>query len=350
MVGSVKKVMGEVTEMLNYAMNEQSWEVFSSVQRNLELHPSSFPYCGVKHLYDFMQEAPSPVTSDSFGGSYFMNVGTLVHVLIQRAVGMSGKVWGHWKCSLHDKGLCGYEDLETLSVYHDCPVCGQFCDYEEIGYNIDGLLVGHQDCLFEDSDGDFWVLDYKTCMLMKAQKHKKDGVTLAGNNGYRAQQTTYCTLAHKTYGKSHGIRPKGWILVYMPRDVPFQFCLYGEDVSSALKKETWERICHDMSALEVVLDAKEFSEIEPLIASKPCKSMSHYNETMASLYGVCSLLPVCFNKKALNQTLKMEMDGNVLLPMRKTYAIAIKGQKELLNDVRKAQKKYHKITKNGLEE
>lgn len=327
MAATVKKLIPQLRAYIDKAMNEATVDEFNRHHRRLELHPSSFPYCGIRDIYEFVQQAPAPMTPQTFAGSYFTSVGTLVHTLIQTFMGMGGRVWGHWKCSQAEHG-CNYEFMHDISPYHDCPQCGHSCVYEEIGFRIEELLDGHMDCLFEDEDGDFWIVDYKTTLLMKANKHAKDGTTLANNVTYRAQQRTYVTLTHRVYGKSHNIKPKGWILVFLPRDIPFQFAFHGEDVSLEEKKETWERISHDMDALAQVLDATCYDDVAGLVDTKPCKCKADYVANMANPYSECPLLPICFNKKQLVNTLKDEIDDNVLLPMRKTILIAIKEIKD----------------------
>ncbi len=333
------EVLEDIKEYVGHAVNEALSPEPSRLQRRLELHPSSFPYCPLRHLFNSLQEAPAHVGMTGFSSEYFTSVGTLVHSLIQRFMAIGGRVWGHWKCVHHDSGLCRYSDLEELSPYHDCPVCGSRCEYEEVGYNINNLLIGHQDCMYEDKKGRFWVIDYKTCMLMKAQKHAKDGVTLSKNVVYRAQQRSYVALAHRKYGKTYGIKPRGWVLVYLPRDNPFQFQVYGQVVSLEEKKQVWNQIHVDMESLTTVLDATCFEDIEHLIPLKPCKSMEHYRETVHDDYNPCPLTAVCFNSQ-LVPTLKSEMKGHVLLPIRKHLTEAIHNSKLAIQSVKKAQSKH----------
>ena len=325
--------ISELSSYADSAMNEHTWLSYPRLKRALEIHPSGFPYCPLKTLYGMLQGDLQPVGETSFATEYFTSIGTLVHTLIQTAMGLGGRVWGHWACSQKEHGRCDYEDLEELTTYHPCPKCGSHCVYEEIGYDIDGVLIGHQDCLFELSDGSFWIVDYKTCMLRKAEKHAMDGETLAGNNVYRAQQRTYTTLAHRKYGKSHGIKPKGWILMYMPRDNPFRPAFYGEEVSADEKREIWERILVDIDAHVAILDATCFEDIEYLIDEKPCTSLKHYKEYMESPYEECPLLSVCFNRKQLRNTLRDEMDGHVLLPLRQTIHNLIDEQNLIYREI-----------------
>lgn len=329
-------VLEEVHSYIQVAMEETLSPEENWVQRQLELHPSSFPYCPLKHMYSALQRRPEAFGNVTFGDTYFVSVGRLVHLLIQRFMGLGGRVWGHWKCVHHDSGKCKYQDLEEISAYHNCPVCGNRCEYEEVGHNIDDVLIGHQDCLYEDSNNNFWILDYKTCTLLKAQKHVKDGVTLSKNNVYRAQQRAYVTLSHRKYAKSHGIRPKGWILVYLPRDNPFNFQLYGEVVSIEEKKQIWEQIDMNIQAVTDVLDAESYKDIKKWIPLKPCSSLAQYKETVHDEHNPCPLTAVCFNGQ-LENTLKNEMEGHVLLPLRQHYHKAMDLQRKVMAQVKKAQ-------------
>lgn len=292
--------------------------------RRLELHPSGGRYCGVRDMYDWLTEDHAPINHKKFMEVYFTSVGTLVHEIIQRFAGKGGRVWGHWKCQHFP--ACDYK-APDIGPYHACPSCGSACDYDEIGFRLslagdvletggDALLDGHSDCLYQDADGNFWCLDYKTCLLMKAQKHRYDGKTLGSNVIYRYQQRVYTTLYHRKYGKSHGIKPKGWLLVYLPRDIPSELAFHGELVSFEEKKEIWKSLLADTSALNTVLNAKDYEAMENVIRTKPCQSLSHYKETMENPYSPCPLLPVCFNNQ-LGSIMKNEMEmGSDLLPMR----------------------------------
>lgn len=322
--------LNDLKNTLSNAMNTQVASEFPSFRRDLELHPSGFPYCPLRTLHEFLNKDYSPTGETTFSGSYFTSVGTLVHTLIQRFMGMSGRVWGHWHCRNEN---CSYK-TKKISKYHECPDCGSQLEYDEIGYMLGGTLSGHQDCLFEDSNGNFWVVDYKTCLLSKAMKHAANGKELAGNNTYRAQQETYVALCQKRFKKffeKQGIKfsVKGYILVYMPRDIPFQFQFVANEVPPERKKEVWETICRNIEEHNAILDAESFSDIEHLIADKPCKSIEDYRNNMASPYSECPLLGVCFREKQLKGYIKEEMNDSLALPLRKTIHIAIEEQKKV---------------------
>jgi hypothetical protein len=282
----------------------------SRLNRPFELHPSSFPYCGIRHIYGITQEGIAATSCSTFAGSYFLEVGTLVHSLIQRFMAKGGKVYGQWSCP-----HCRWS-TEEITTYPDggCPKCGKEVAYEEIPIEIDGILYGHIDCLFETSDGTFWLPDYKTTMLMKNEKHMRTGDVYPYVSN-RTQIRAYVVLIHYLYGKKYGFKPKGWILCYIPRDNPFRPVFVHEVVTPKEKAEIWERIQHDMDAFRTVINAENFEEIEHLIETKPCASLQQYRNEMDTGYGDCPLLSVCFNKKALRSTLNKAMAGNVNLPL-----------------------------------
>ena len=327
---AMKTALNDLKNTLTAAMNQEVAAEFPSFKRDLELHPSGFPYCPLRELHNLLNKDYSPTATTTFSGQYFVSVGTLVHELIQRFMGKTGKVWGHWKCRNKN---CDYHTTD-ISTYHSCPKCGSETDYEEIGYLLGKTLSGHQDCLFEDSNGNFWVVDYKTCLLSKAIKHAANGTELAGNNTYRAQQETYVALCQRRFRKFFKAldKPfvvKGYILVYMPRDNPFQFQFVYNEVSKERKAEVWETICQNIEDHNTILDAETFEDVEHLIEHKPCSSIKDYNAKMASPYHECPLLGICFNKRHLTAHLRDEVEDSLVMPLRKTIHIAIEEQEKL---------------------
>ncbi len=326
----IDTALSDLKNTLTFAMNEEGSLDFQSYKRQLEIHPSSFPYCPLREMHNLLNHSFSPLAETTFSSNYFVNVGTLVHTLIQRYMGKSGKVWGLWKCRNRN---CNHEDNE-LSLYHDCPKCGSEMYYEEIGYSLKKTLSGHQDCLFQDSSGNFWVVDYKTCLLSKAIQHSMDGETLAGNNTYKAQQTAYVALCQRKFKKFFAERDipfqvKGYILVYMPRDIPFQFQFVYEEVSDEIKEQTWKTILKNIEQHNTILDATSFKDIEHLIKEKPCSSFKQYKEEVANAYHECPLASICFNARQLKQTLYDDIEDSTKLPLRKTIMLAIEEQKEM---------------------
>ena len=321
MPDTIDGLIEELSTYMKDAMDKVTCSQPARHTRRLELHPSGGRYCPLRDIYDWATTEKSTTEQVTFSSTYFTSVGTLVHEMIQQFTAKGGKVWAYWSCP-----RCKYESSE-IAPYHDCPSCGGETSYRETGFLLDKdgqlqdektedtRLDGHSDALYQDRDGNFWVLDYKTCLLQKARKHKLDGQTLAGNTHYQYQQLCYTTLYHVKYSRL-GIKPKGWLLVYLPRDIPFELAFHGKMVTPSEKKAMWESILHDIDALQAVLDAKDYRDIQHLVETKPCKSLDDYRKTMSSPYSECPLKPVCFNDRHLRSALKEALDDNVLLPMR----------------------------------
>ena len=336
-----------VADLKNYltqAMNENTLPEMQRYARDIEIHPSSFPYCALKTGYDLLQRNYDPVKHSDFPMNYFTTIGTVVHTLIQNFMGVGGRVWGHWICSNKHYG-CPYTKLDEISPYHECPICGGTLAYEEIGYNEgNGVLVGHQDCLFEDVNGHFWIVDYKTTMLKKSLNHQRDRETLAGNITYHSQQTSYVVLCRRKYGHL-GIKPRGYMLVFLPRDNPFMFQIVPYLMSMKEIKEKDAIIDRDMVLHTQLLNAKTYIDIVPLIEAKPCTSRKHYDSTMRSDFGECPLLDVCFKPKLLRKTLKAEFDDSAFLPLRKHLYAAEKAVTQEKNRIRELVKNYERNNK-----
>lgn len=325
----IKFVVSELSDTVKTAMQDVSRYELQRLNRLYEIHPSSFPYCPLRELYNLIERDFNVIEERTFAETYFTSVGTLVHTLIQNYIGKTGRMWGYWKCSQPE---CSYE-CKKLSVYHDCPDCGSDLDYVEIGYTYKGVLSGHSDGLYEDSKGNFWVTDYKTCLLSKAQQHRRDGVTLAGNNTYAAQQKAYVTLCQRKFRK-RGIKIKGYILIYIPRDIPFQIQFVAVKVDADTKRETWKNIVKSVENHNIILDATSWQDIRPLLKDKPCSSLADYNKTMSSPYSECPLLKCCFNERNLENKLKRIVSEAVVLPLRNRIAEAIKDQNDYVESLK----------------
>ena len=156
MPNELEVLKDELTEYFTSHMQESTHPEFSSPARHLQIHPSGGRYCPLRDIYTWVTDPLSFQRDATFAGVYFMNVGTLVHELIQRFAAKGGRIWGHWKCQ--HSPACSYA-TDDIQPYHDCPRCGSACDYEEVGFllNKEGelltskksaLLDGHSDGLY----------------------------------------------------------------------------------------------------------------------------------------------------------------------------------------------------------
>ena len=167
-----------------------------SPKRAYELHPSSFPYCGLQHWFKIMKFGGVDEWQElDFNGDFYTSNGTTTHELIQEWLGKGKKLVGNWTCK--DKKCKG---KRKFSVYKPCPKCDGEMAYHELGVKFGKFTTGHLDGLFFfEEDGKYYVIDYKTCGFEAMQKHLS-GVEKIFPYSYNvAQIESYCYYLEKQY-------------------------------------------------------------------------------------------------------------------------------------------------------
>lgn len=281
--------------------------------RHDRLRVSGFPYCGLKHVRKRLtcddtdegvelEEGLREGEKVTFGMKYYTSVGTQTHRYIQYAMGHSAQILGLWKCVTPK--CPGANDLGYDNI---CPVCKRPRDYEELTVKRGKHLTGHIDGVWRAADGRYYIIDYKTSSVKAIRENHVTGFLPYKKNV--AQIMAYCALVEKDFG----IEISGWILMYVARDNPMVTTLpLGRLISRKAKAKILERIDTWDRHYGTVMSAKKWSQIETLIAEKPCKT---YEEYMASAYhsglGGCTLgiSGVCFNAKRLRETLKEDWEN-----------------------------------------
>jgi hypothetical protein len=110
-----------VSELLE--ADRKEWE-----RRDAELHPSSFPFCGLRYAYDYNEREDDPVIVQEFGRDYFLNAGHVFHAALQKWMGRSGQMIGDWHC-LECKTKHKFKTKPEK-----CRKCGgQHLEYHELG-------------------------------------------------------------------------------------------------------------------------------------------------------------------------------------------------------------------------
>ena len=155
--------------------------------------------------------------------AYYVTVGSAVHTVMQNYLSRSGKFLADYYCK-----RCG--TYYPLSHVHSC--CGHPTEYEEV--QISFLRIGgHIDGIFQDSQGHYWILDFKTTSMKSApEKQKKPG------DAYSEQVESYAYLLYRQYG----IRVKGAILCFLPRDNPRTPVLWVKELGKVHFREIHERL------------------------------------------------------------------------------------------------------------
>lgn len=198
---STKKINNVVQDLVHdYAQAIESTTHSSKVNptRVLYLRPSQLPFCPIEF---FINHASKGLyRSMGLAGSLYVNMGTVVHTVLQQYLVKSGKILGNYKC--HE---CG--KFHKFSFKTEC--CDFPTSYEELEINWKGIH-GHIDAVYKYK-GKLYILDFKTTSVAQAPKKQKDpGIT------YREQIETYAYLFELQYKE----RIEGIMDAFIIRDNP----------------------------------------------------------------------------------------------------------------------------------
>jgi hypothetical protein len=260
-------------------------------RREGELHPSSFPFCGLRYAYELEHRDADPVIRQDFGRDYYLPAGTVFHSAIQKWLGRSGTILGDWKC-LH----CGR--THKLQTKPDaCRKCkGTHLEYHELGGSYGKNLHWHTDGVLKTEDIGNWVIDYKSTSTFAIDQHRKTQ-NLFPYSSNRFQIETYIPLIEKTYE----LPIAGWLLVYAARDSPssYKLVVVGSAVSQKQKDALLLRLDtadRDWSVARKVL-TKPIAVYKRLAQSKLCADKDYYDMVVHDKYSPCPLSKVCFGSK-----------------------------------------------------
>ncbi len=297
-------------EFTDYYRTSTATVEFSQPQkgstRHLELHPSSFPPCGVRQFHSICLDPPTGVDVIPFSMAFYTSIGTAFHTAIQNCLGAGGRMMGDYTCP-----ACGCKREATMVSV--CPKCDTLMHYEELGIRVGKRTVGHVDGLFMLSDGTFIVIDYKTTSIKKLDRHRTEGEVFPTLPNVE-QIRSYVVYLSSLYD----IKIVGWALVYVARDNFDNFEVTAGKVKEGnipeLKAELkrWDNHC------DVVVRAKSLKDIQVVIEEKPCRSVEEYYARFHNPYSPCPLHAVCFNPKSLRQTLADCLEEADHLPLTTT--------------------------------
>lgn len=207
--------------------------------RLYNLRCSQLPYCPRSVIAHFgLMGKYRPM---NMAGAYYTSVGTTVHTVMQTYLARSGRFLADYKCQ-----VCGKE--YPLSHVHEC--CGVPTSYEEVTIDVatkkrDGLAVlgiqGHIDGIFKDSNGNYWIVDFKTTTMQGAKSKER-----SPGKGYERQIRAYAVLLKHQYK----IKVKGLMLVFIPRDNP-----------SPTSLAIWEHVLTDKDFKDGKLELKADREL-----------------------------------------------------------------------------------------
>lgn len=293
-------VKTELIAVLNLALeSEVKYPV--DLKRVEELHPSSFPYCGLRHAYSRIVDGDPSSLPFSAMGSYYTSVGTAAHTFFQaffsRHVGPeNGVLMGDWACKCRR--------IEFAVRPKNCPKCGPY-EYQELAVKYGSRTIGHVDGVFRYK-GRYWVIDYKTSSIKtiaaykKALKKKQKPSLPYTSNVW--QISSYCWYL----SVQRGLDIAGWGLIYVPRDDPRQFVPIVKEISQKELTVLGRTLRSWDKQFDYVRRVKRFTmkRLEPLIDRKTCDSHEYYVKHVRDSFDECPLAATCFSAKGLRQTLK----------------------------------------------
>lgn len=285
---------------LQYYIKEQSKIIYPKFnqldERFGELHPSSYPFCGLEHAWNIINDIKR--TPIDYFGDFYTSTGTVMHELMQRQFGRGKKILGDWKCL-----SCGRK--KKLAYYSKCSKCNsEHVEYEELGIHFGKYTFGHVDGVV-NIDEKLYVIDYKTSSVKNNNKHRETGKQYPYKHN-AAQIKSYCVYLEEEYE----LKIHGWILIYVSRDHNINdFVCVGDvidDEEKAKLKKKYKQYDKSFGRAEKLRTETDKHEkmrlVTKLIKKKPCESLKDYKEEFWEGYEIkCPLADskICFNSDKL---------------------------------------------------
>jgi hypothetical protein len=271
------------------------------LKRDGELHPSSFPFCGLRHAYERFTREDDPIVHQNFGSDYFLSAGHVFHAALQKWLGRSGKMLGNWYCP-KCKHLHKHQATPEACVKCKCPDL----EYQELGGTWGKHVHWHSDGVFKTKD--LWVVDYKSTSVHAIEKHFKTKSVFPYVRN-RFQIESYVPLLEDLLET----KIAGWLLVYAARDNPnhmYKTVVVGGQVDAERREVLRDRLVQADKDFGVALQVKEkpVRVFKRLKETKLCDSRDFYNDFIHDQYDPCPLSKVCFGSK-LQPFLQKAIDG-----------------------------------------
>lgn len=262
--------------------------------RRIGFFPSSLPICSIL-TYSKLLKA---ISNDGFEETkscftdFFAALGTAAHTVVQRHIGLTGKIFGDWQCDNRDCATKG--ELVKNTTNCKCPTCGIPMEYVEKRVKYKGLS-GKIDALVETKKDTFWVGDYKGATTKKIEQGK-------AFKKYNVKQVLiYCYILTKKYG----FTIEGFSLIYISRDNPNMWYEYSEKFDDENYSKAEKLFKDERKRYVAGVNAIKQDDYQIAIKEKPCTSRKFYDDQIA-YFDPCPYLGVCFDKGALELQLRKE--------------------------------------------
>lgn len=271
----------------------------SFMKRDSELHPSGFPYCGLRDGYQRLGlRLTDFLVFRKFDDDFYLNIGTVAHSALQLWLGESKKMYGDWKCL-----SCGRLHAFQIKPRRCIKCRSKRFDYHEIGGKFGQNVYWHSDGLFKDSNGKWWVIDYKTSAVSAIQDHKKTGVRFPYKTN-KIQIETYCVLLEQKLG----IKISGWMLKYVSRDYPrFHNVTVAEKFTSERRELVTKHLKLSDKIFPIAREATDAETFDKLARHKLCSSKAYYLESIHNEYDPCPIYKDCFKPQRLEAAIESQI-------------------------------------------
>jgi len=213
---------------------------------------------------------------ETFTKDFFCNIGTVVHSVVQKWLGLTAHLYGKWKCPVCNK--IKHEGFGPVICE-----CKTLCEYEEyeLNYNI---ITGHCDGLFLINNK-FYVFELKTISTNGINARIREGKPYYYHSNQANMYSLMCQKLKLPYPLI------GNVIVYITRDNPFKFKAFAHE---GINLKTVKETLRDYKRATKMMDTGEFKNL-----TKQC---AYYAESKD-----CPYKSICF-KNNINETLKTFSD------------------------------------------
>ena len=182
-------------------------------------------FCQVSFLIPLIEGA---YEEETFTKDFYCDVGTAVHSVLQKWFGLTGNLYGLWKCPVCDKII-----KEGFGpVYHK--PCNSICIYDEYSLNYKEL-TGHCDGIVI-VDNKCYILEFKTISL----KGLNDRILKNEPIDYHSNQINMYVLMAQKLQLPYPL--VGAVIIYIARDNPSKYAAFFQGgVSISDVKNTLEQ-------------------------------------------------------------------------------------------------------------
>lgn len=289
--GSISMTVGELLPA-----ERDEW-----LRRDKELHPSSFPFCGLRNAYERFTRPADPSLEIDFGRDYFLPAGHVFHAAVQKWIGFSGVYIGNWVC------LSCSRRYELQGRPKRCKCGSHHLQYEELGGKWGKTVSWHTDGLFRTRNHGLWLNDFKTTSTYAIYKHKKENTFPYVGNEWQIK--AYVPLVEDLIQE----KLAGYMLTYAARDnpsKPWNIVVVGSKITDSIRAQARANLelSDQMFKTGLAVKKRPNKTFKLVSANKLCSDRDFYNEQVKNDFEPCPLAKVCFNKTRLQKALQEAID------------------------------------------